>query len=157
MASSPFGGIVSFANLPTLDPTRASVVRISDDRVVAMAHTGAPYPFDHYGLSQAPYDHPTAEFEYLLVAAYGQTASASYADVEAQFNAIRTALRGTYTMGTTTGVSGEVGYLTVQTASGAGTAKAFARCISAPQALKSGINTYAYLFPFKFILLSDWQ
>src|SRR5579883_2258435 len=88
---------------------------------------GQVYPFDLYGLSAAPLKQPpTMAWEYLL---FSNNNANPWPDLESQYNAIYTAMLGTYTYSGTPGVSGQVGNLVCADAGGA-QFTAFARALT---------------------------
>jgi len=155
---TPLGGLKSFGAAITFDPTKTTAVQKAlNSYVKDLALTGQPYPYRQHGLSPAPYDDTSMQFEVLVIAAAGLTGNAAYSDVVAQIQAMQDALAGTYTLNGVAGVSGQVGYLVVYNDGTATTSqKALCSCKGIPTDIVPGW-AYSYRFSIQFDRLTIWQ
>jgi hypothetical protein len=161
----PFGRLVSFGNF-TFPVLSSPLQEFNWEWAEAFTPmTNRRYPFDQYGLSQAPNLEPKATWCLLLTATAGHTGTAAYQDVQDAFNAMMSAFNTDYTytgvvQGTSvTGqvISGNVGNLVVQDANGSTTHTAWARIVKVETKLAPAKNTYAMEVPLTFMILEDWH
>jgi len=154
---TPLGGLKSFGAI-TFDPTKTTAVQKAPNSYVKdLALTGQPYPYRQHGLSAAPYDDTSMQFEVLVLAAAGLTEQAAYTSVVQQIQAMQDALAGTYTLGGVAGVSGQVGYLVVYNDGTATTSqKALCSCRGIPADISPG-HAYSYRFTLTFDRLEPWS